>query len=677
MTKDQAAQYAKEHLRDYLEAHGIRPSRPFRCLNPEHPDRNPSMSYDSKREKVHCFACGADYDTIDLIGIDRGLTDYPAKLEAAAAFFNLQIDGAGTAPRRTTSTRPQPPRAAADQHQQPRPALEPEPEADYTEFITQAAANIENLGEIRETGRYRGIFLDTLKKYRVGYVENYRGDNRAAQGWNCVIIPTGNGASSYTIRNADRSAAARYRNQGKAGLFNAAALYDTEWKWPVFITEGEIDALSVLQTGAAAVGLGSADNAGLLLDAIREKPPLHPLILAIDNDEKGRKATAELIEGKNGKPGLKQLAIPYFVRNISGGHKDENEALVEDGLEAFAPAIATAIQDTEEEIKRAEMERQQRTGAGMVDTFLDEIRTQRYKPIPTGIADIDKALGGGFIRQQLILLGAAPGTGKTALAQWIFEGMAKSGRASCLYLNLEMSREQILARSFSRILAGKGFTMKPTEILQGYAWNPQQEDYILRAAEEYKQTIAPRMIYNPDGITANLDTILEYIEREATAAERAGLPAPCIVIDYLQIITGAEREDDAAIIKRAVSSLKGIAVKHNTVVFVIIAHNREANKSGTVTMTSGRDTSALEYSADLQLGLAFTLCMNRPGQTTKNPEELTREERQQLTLKVTKGRFAAPGTEVDLIFNGETMTMTQKAKQYQAPPQQPRAGRRL
>lgn len=664
MTKDQAAQYAKEHLRDYLEAQGIRPSRPFRCLNPEHPDRNPSMRYDSRREKVHCFSCGADYDTIDLIGIDRGLTDYPAKLEAAAAFFNLQIDGAGAAPRRNTSTRQQPPRAAADQHQPPRPALEPEPEADYTEFITQAAANIENLGEIRETGKYRGIFLETLKKYRVGYVENHQGMKGA------VVIPTGTGTNAYVLRNLDKNTPKdkRYKaSPGKRQLFNPAALYDTEWKWPVFITEGEIDALSVMTTGAAAVGLGSASNAGMLLDAIREKPPLHPLIIAVDNDDEGNRAKRDLIEGKNGKPGLKQLSIPYSVFEIPGGHKDENEALTEDGLETFAPAIAAAIQETEEAIKRAEMERQQRTGAGMVDTFLDEIRTQRYKPIPTGITDIDKALGGGFIRQQLILLGAAPGTGKTALAQWIFEGMAKSGRASCLYLNLEMSREQILARSFSRILAGKGFTMKPTEILQGYAWNPQQEDYILRAAEEYKQTIAPRMIYNPDGITANLDTILEYIEKEATAAERAGLPAPCIVIDYLQIITGAEREDDAAIIKRAVSSLKGIAVKHNTVVFVIIAHNREANKSGTVSMTSGRDTSALEYSADLQLGLAFTLCMNRPGQTTKNPEELTREERQQLTLKVTKGRFAAPGTEVDLIFNGETMTYSQTTRK--APPQ--------
>ena len=124
--------------------------------------------------------------------------------------------------------------------------------------------------------------------------------------------------------------------------------------------------------------------------------------------------------------------------------------------------------------------------------------------------------------------------------------------------------------------------------------------------------------------------------------------------------------------------LKKIAIEHNTVVFVIIAHNREANKSGDVTMESGRDTSALEYSADLQLGLTFTACLKRPGSPNpKSKDELTDEEKRQLTLKVTKGRFAAPGAYVDLFFNGETMTYTQTTNTYKAPPTQPRAKRTL
>lgn len=669
MKSDEIVQYARDHLPDYLQTRGISTTRAFRCLNPAHPDKHPSMSYDKSSNKVHCFSCRATYDTLDLIGIDQGLTDFPAKIRAAADFFNLSLDGAGEKPRRPAGAgarNAQPPR-------QPERKNEPEPEADYSAFIEQASRDLEKLGEIQTSGSYRGIPVDTLQRFNIGYVENYKG-------WNALVIPTGTGKNAYVLRNLDKNAPHEKRYKAATGtsrqLFNAAALYDPGWKWPVFIVEGEIDALSVSAARAEAVGLGGTNNTGLLLDLLREKPPAQPLILALDNDRAGEQAREELINGTGGKPGLKQLDIPFYVVNIAGEYKDPNESLTEEGIGNFARAIASAIDTVTEQRKREAEERQRRTGEGMIDSFLDEIRSRKYEPIPTGITDIDTALGGGFIRQQLILLGAAPGTGKTALAQWIFEGMAKRGSASCLYLNLEMSREQILARSLSRILAEKGHTIKPTQILQGYKWNFAEEDAILKAAAEYKKTIAQRMIYNPEGITANLDTILEYIRKEAGAATKAGLPAPCVVLDYLQIVTGSAREDDAAIIKRAVAELKRIAVEYNTVVFVIIAHNREANKSGTVSMTSGRDTSALEYSADLQLGLAFTLCMNRPGQTAKNPDELTQEERQQLTLKVTKGRFATPGTEVNLLFSGETMTYTQLTKIGQGQPEPPRPGSR-
>ena len=54
-------------LETYLRERGIDPRKRFRCLNPEHFDHDPSMGYDSKRHKVHCFACGADYDLFDLL----------------------------------------------------------------------------------------------------------------------------------------------------------------------------------------------------------------------------------------------------------------------------------------------------------------------------------------------------------------------------------------------------------------------------------------------------------------------------------------------------------------------------------------------------------------------------------------------------------------------------------
>ena len=105
----------------------------------------------------------------------------------------------------------------------------------------------------------------------------------------------------------------------KARLFNAEAL-DTAEK-PVFIVEGEIDAMSIVEAGGEAVGLGSASNVRLLLERLAKKKPAQPLILALDNDERGRKASCELEDG------LRAASLPYFVYNPCGDCKDANEAL--------------------------------------------------------------------------------------------------------------------------------------------------------------------------------------------------------------------------------------------------------------------------------------------------------------------------------------------------------------
>lgn len=63
----------RPHILDYLYDRGINPAKRFHCLNPAHLDRNPSMGYDSKRYKVHCFACQADYDLFDLLMLDNNL----------------------------------------------------------------------------------------------------------------------------------------------------------------------------------------------------------------------------------------------------------------------------------------------------------------------------------------------------------------------------------------------------------------------------------------------------------------------------------------------------------------------------------------------------------------------------------------------------------------------------
>lgn len=509
--------------------------------------------------------------------------------------------------------------------------------------------------------RGRGFTLETMQRFKLGYDAQRH----------CVTIPY-NPQGSYYGRRSTLPDTARPHDNLKGvqmPLFNAAALYSGD---VCFVVESPLCAISIEQAGGAAVAISGTGGKGRLIDQLKKKPTAAALVLTLDNDDAGRKAKEELgaaLEemGVFCSDGTSAIMGDSDSADDAAYRKDPNEVLQRNG----ADVLRNAVEETAAETRRyhgmtvqdAEEERMQHTGAGMVDSFLQAVQTRKYEPMPTGIADIDSALDGGFMRQWLVLLGAAPGAGKTALAQWIFEGMAKRG-TSCVYLNLEMSRDQILARSISRIAASQGNKIRPNIIMQGYRWTDEQQSAIRDAAEEYKAEIASRMIYNPDGVTPNLDSILAYIEAEAQRAERAALPVPCVVLDYLQIVNGEPREDAASVIKRAVCALKGYAVRHNTLVFVIIAHNRASNATGAVSMESGRDTSALEYSADLQLALTFTKCLKRNGVKGKSPDELTAEEKREITLRVVKGRFGGQGREVDLRFDGETMTYTQVAKGY-------------
>ena len=96
MTREQAKDHIKGKLRSYLTEQGIDTGKPFQCLNPEHPDKNPSMSYDPTRQKAHCFSCGADYDTLDVIGIQQGISNPADIFKRAYQIFGITIDGVPT-----------------------------------------------------------------------------------------------------------------------------------------------------------------------------------------------------------------------------------------------------------------------------------------------------------------------------------------------------------------------------------------------------------------------------------------------------------------------------------------------------------------------------------------------------------------------------------------------------
>lgn len=313
----------------------------------------------------------------------------------------------------------------------------------------------------------------------------------------------------------------------------------------------------------------------------------------------------------------------------------------------------------------AEHERRMGEATQRAQEFLDRIRQRTYEPIPTGLIDIDKALAGGMMRGQLVILGAAPGIGKTALATWIFSNLALN-RAPSLYLNLEMSYDQLSARRYSAALAEVGCKLTPADVLHGYARTPEEWEQIEKATERIVAIDA--YLQSPKQILGNLDSIVKVINAEAARMEALNQRAPFVVLDYLQKVSGDSGEERTAVVQRAVSAMKDYALTHNTIAFVIVAHNREANKNGRISMEAARDTSDIEYTADLQLGLTYTGCLypmtrkgrdNKPYEVYRTPGELTMSQKRFLTVQVTKARFGQQDVTAHLYFDGATMTFKQ------------------
>src|SRR5262245_50970513 len=77
---------------------------------------------------------------------------------------------------------------------------------------------------------------------------------------------------------------------------------------------------------------------------------------------------------------------------------------------------------------------------------LRDVRAERSTRLSTGIAELDRVLGGGLVPGSLVLLGGAPGIGKSTLA-----GMALANIAGAenpvLYVSGEESAAQVRRRA--------------------------------------------------------------------------------------------------------------------------------------------------------------------------------------------------------------------------------------
>lgn len=551
-----------------------------------------------KGARWKCFACNHDGDIIDLISIYKGVS--------TAEAFNIargMFDG-----------KPAP--AAAR-------AATPEPAPDYIAYIEKCAANI---GQTDYITRVRGISADTMTRYKIGY--NPENKN--------IVIPYPD--ENYYIERGTGTTKFFRKAHGSEPIYNKRDIYNEERR-PVFITEAQLDALSIIDAGGYAAALGSTSNGEKLLKQLKEKPTDNIIILCFDNDEPGEKAAAQLLKD------LQSLDIKvckFDYSNIQGfTGKDANEAIIFN-YDALADAVEITEREALETIENAaEAERENYIkgyAINRLDNFINEIKTGKNNTISTGFKELDKALDGGLF-PGLFILGAESSLGKSTITLNIAENIAEAG-IDILYFSLEMAERELMARSISKCsyLENPDTAKTTKEILKG---NP--DDYAA-ALGRYRNMAGHLYLYEDQtGININ------DIKSIALDHKRITGNTPIIILDYLQLIAPINGGDiDKVKIDYTVKGLKQLSQQLNTPVIAISSVNRDGYGSR-VTMKDFKESGAIEFSSDVLLGLNLAITL------TKRPEaeevnKALKETPRHMVLEILKNRNGERNKQIQFAY---------------------------
>lgn len=535
---------------------------------------------------------GADYNTaLSLLAQEIGITIDPYRPDARADFTPApQNDPAGG--RRSDfsgqGSIESPPEAKAPQNGTGSPT---EAAADYTAYYRECRQRL-NDPEAASYLQRRGISLDTAAAYWIGYDPAADPANAPGAGADAqkphpcprLIIPTN--AGHYIARRIDGQHGFEKMNPAGStpAIFNERALYAQDAQ-EVFVTEGAFDALSVIEAGAAAISLNSAANADALIKKLEQRRTAATLILCLDNDDRGNKATETI------RSGLQRLNIGYITANISAGYKDPNEHLTGNRA-AFMEAVEQA---------------QRQTAAKPDNTayYIDSLMTgeiERFKDDKkTGFANLDAQAGGLY--GGLYVLAAISSLGKTSFALQLADQLAERGN-DVIFFSLEQSKLELVSKSLARRTAQKDMEKAVTSLSIRKDYLPRQ---VLDAAREYKEAVSDRISIVEGNFSCNIsfigDYIRQYIRRTGTR--------PVVFLDYLQILQPAEdtrRQSTKEAIDNTVTELKRISRELDLTMIIISSVNR-ANYMQPIDFESLKESGSIEFTADVIWGLQLQ-CLN-------------------------------------------------------------------
>lgn len=612
-----------------------------------------------------CFKCGLYEDVIGLYKLHTGMNDDKQVFDGVYGVYDLQIDERKE-PSFTFPNEQQPQQPAQKintalypQEQPKQPQEEQQPAVNYTAYYAECQSRLKQTSYL--TGR--GISEATAIKCGVGYDPHWKHPKSTYNYTNeAIIIPTSNNSyvarllKPYVDKNGDL---VKVKKVGNVKLFNPDALYGDK---PVFIVEGEIDALSVIEAGGQAVALGSASNQKDLIAKVTKVTPARCLILALDNDEAGRDAQSKLSQE------LTRLAIPHISTDTAllfNGGKDANDSLKADKEGLIKRCREAEFNASEEERRIAYLKNEDYLRSCGKDPNVDPkeqfktvVRSNRSSAIATGFNKLDKLLDGGLF-EGLYIIGAVSSGGKTSICLQIADHIARAG-TDVLICSLEMSRFELYAKSISRITAlqciEQGLKIDKAKTTRGITVGRFYDSYdyiekklIEESTDDYFDNIFPN-IYVYEGLTGGDDVSTAKLRNLVDQHIRATGNTPVVFVDYLQILAPADpRATDKQNTDTNVKELKRISRDFRTPVIAISSFNRDSY-SQKVSMTSFKESGTIEYSSDVLLGMQLKGTGTGTKEQPFDADKAQAEDVREMELKIIKNRNGKKGTQVELQY---------------------------
>jgi replicative DNA helicase len=218
--------------------------------------------------------------------------------------------------------------------------------------------------------------------------------------------------------------------------------------------------------------------------------------------------------------------------------------------------------------------------------YIDQIQHGVISGVATEIDQFDKIFY-GFKEQELHVIAARPGCGKTALALQILREAAKKGKRGALY-SLEMSSRMMIMRMLS---SESGVPFSKIQRNQMEEW---ERDLLNSAAS----TLAKLPIYIDDSFSQNVQVLhSKAIQRQFSGG------VDFVIVDYLQLIGGSKggkNQNREQVIAEISRGLKAMSKDLNVPVIALSQMSRAIESGGRKepVLSDLRESGAIEQDAD-------------------------------------------------------------------------------